>query len=146
MKLEPEQTAKWQLTHLLCVDHFILRQVLYGSVGGGPGWGRETRRRRVGGPGPGFRRKRSFRLNEVIFFGFLELGVGTIIYENIKTKIEKLLKCASLFILHLQTFVAEIVPASSSIARRTSRAWGPMFVRCVAPPVPPDQVIENNIH
>lgn len=48
---------------------------------------------------------------------------------------------SSVFSTH--TFVAEIVLAASSVAGRTGRAWGSMFVRRVAPPVSPVQVIRQ---
>lgn len=43
----------------------------------------------------------------------------------------------SLYVWLFLTFVAEVVFASSSIAGGTRRARGPMFVRCMAPPVSP---------
>lgn len=48
---------------------------------------------------------------------------------------------AFLFFSSTCTFVAEVVLAASSIARRTGRAWGPVFVRGMAPPVSPVKVI-----
>lgn len=71
-KPDPESTAKWQLTHLLRVDHLVLLQVLRrrGGLGGGPGRG--TVGLWFGGPGPGLlRTARGLRLDEVVFFRFL---------------------------------------------------------------------------
>lgn len=46
-----------------------------------------------------------------------------------------------LFFFSTCTFVAEVVLAASSIAGRTGRARGPVFVRWMAPPVSPVRVI-----
>lgn len=78
MKLDPEQTAKRQLTHLLRVDHFVL-QVLCWGLGGG--WGREARRLRLGGPGPGVCATRGLWLNKVVFFCFLLQMIGPVIFN-----------------------------------------------------------------
>lgn len=45
----------------------------------------------------------------------------------------------SVWLMH--TFVAEVVLASSSVAGGAGRAWGPMFVRSMPPPVSPVQMV-----
>lgn len=148
-QIQNKQLCKWQLTHLLCVDHFVLLQLLCRCGGPAGGRGGETVGLWFGGPGPGLLwTARGIRFDEVVFFRFLSPRVGAVVFESNNHSRQKTPFFFSTFstLLAQCTFVADVVLAASSIAGRTGGARGAVFVRRVAPPVSPERTsreIEN---
>lgn len=147
-QIQNKQLCKWQLTHLLCVDHFVLLELLCRCGGPAGGRGGETVRLWFGGPGPGLLwTARGIRFDEVVFFRFLSPRVGAVVFESNNHSRQKNFFFSTFSTLLAQcTFVADVVLAASSIAGRTGGARGAVFVRRVAPPVSPERTsreIEN---